>query len=57
MLGAAISIRNLKLRHDLCPQSKEEDTDNTHSFAVPQATCKISGIDIIKAVEMPRGQQ
>lgn len=38
VLGAAISIRNLKLRHDLCPQSKEEDTDNTYLLAVPQAT-------------------
>lgn len=34
---AMISTRNLKLRHDLCPQSKEEGTDNTHSTAMPQA--------------------
>lgn len=35
---ATISTRNLKLRLDLCPQSKEEGTDNTHSTVMPQAT-------------------
>lgn len=34
---AVISTRNLKIKHNLCPQSKEEGTDYAESTAVPQA--------------------